>query len=265
MVKKSGLPNYIGARIPIETTLNIDFLTSALQGYEDEVIVEFFKFGWPINNISDPKCANRFCGNHKSATSNPKAIQKFVKKGLADNSIMGPLNDIPFSKFVVSPLGSVPKTDSSERRTIMNLSYPKGSSVNDVIPKDSYLGHSFHLRYPGVDQLIELIKLKGQGCALFKRDLKSAYRQLLRVDPGDIPWLGFSWNGKFYFDLTHPQGGRSAAMCCQRSSSGIIYIFKSLNPSNEATNYLDDLAGEKSGNMLIGHMLSWAKCWKMQT
>ena len=243
VVKQSGLPNYLGARIPIETTLNVDFLTSALQGYEDDVITEFFKFGWPINTISEPKCANRLCGNHKSASNNPKAIQKFVQKGLADNSILGPLNDIPFNKFVVSPLGSVPKSDPSERRTIMNLSYPKGASVNDVIPKDSYLGQSFHLRYPGVDQLINLIKLKGQGCALFKRDLKSAYRQLLRVDPGDIHWLGFSWNNKFYFDLTHPQGGRSAAMCCQRATSGIVYIFKSMNPSNEATNYLDDFAG----------------------
>ena len=152
-----------------------------------------------------------------------------MNKGLADNSIIGPLDVLPFSQFAVSPLGSVPKSDPSERRTIMNLSYPSGSSVNDMIPKDSYLGKVFQLRYPGVDSLIEIIKLKGTGCALFKRDLKAAYRQLLRADPGDIKWLGFSWNKKFYFDLTHPQGGRSAAMCCQHATAAIIHIFKALN------------------------------------
>ena len=242
-VSACGLPNYLGARIPIYSTLNIVYLESALVNYDDNAIIEFFKFGWPLNILDNPLCMNQRSRNHSSALVHPKAIDKFISKGLEDKSLLGPLDSIPFDIYVFSPLGSVPKSDSDERRTIMDLSFPKGRSVNDVIPKDAYQGQSISLRYPGVDKLVNLVKIKGSGCALFKRDLKSAYRQLLRVDPNDINWLGFSWKGKKFFDLTHPQGGRSAAMCCQRATSGLLYIFKSIRATNEAVNYLDDLGG----------------------
>jgi hypothetical protein len=41
---------------------------------------------------------------------------------------------------VLSPLHSVPNKDSSERRVIVDLSFPEGESVNFGILKDEYLG-----------------------------------------------------------------------------------------------------------------------------
>ena len=41
--------------------------------------------------------------------------------------------------MAVSPLYSVPKPDSDERRFILDLSWPAGSSVSDSISKDFYL------------------------------------------------------------------------------------------------------------------------------
>ena len=99
------------------------------------------------------------------------------------------------------------------------------------------------LKLPRVDDIAALIRKKGVGCAIFKRDLKSAYRQLVRADYGDVHLLGFTWNNDLYFDLTHPQGCRSAALCCQRTSSGIVHIFKKFDSNYEAVNYLDDLIG----------------------
>ena len=99
------------------------------------------------------------------------------------------------------------------------------------------------LKFPRVDDIAALIRKKGVGCAIFKRDLKSAYRQLVRADYGDVHLLGFTWNNDLYFDLTHPQGCRSAALCCQRTSSGIVHIFKKFDSDYEAVNYLDDLVG----------------------
>ena len=81
-------------------------------------------------------------------------------------------------------------SDSDERRIIVDLSFPKGDSVNATIPKNSYLGEPFHLTFPTVDALIAMVKHKGQGCALFKRDLQWAYRQI-PVEPGDIHHLGY--------------------------------------------------------------------------
>lgn len=76
----------------------------------------------------------------------------------------------------MSPLYSVPKKDSSERRVILDLSYPKAASINDDINKDLYLDEKVSIIFPKVDDLVELIKTKGQGCFLFKKDLRKAYR-----------------------------------------------------------------------------------------
>ena len=47
---------------------------------------------------------------------------------------------LPAQGFVLSPLNTVGKRDSEERRVIVDLSWPCGHSVNDGIPSDSYLG-----------------------------------------------------------------------------------------------------------------------------
>ena len=215
-------------------------------GFSDPEVIEFLKFGWPISATKESS-NQAIPRNHASARFHPKHIKEFIGKAQARESLLGPFTSNPFGTSAnFSPLGSVAKSDSEDRRTILDMSFPRGNSVNDTIDKNQFMGEPFFLRYPGVDDLVTLVKLKGRGCALFKRDLKSAYRQVLRADPGDIPKLGFSWDGYMYFDLTHPQGSRSAAGCCQRTTSGLIYIFKNKHPGNAAVNYLDDLAGAET-------------------
>ena len=36
----------------------------------------------------------------------------------------------------------------------MDLSFPKGCSINDGVLKDSYLGTNFQMHYPSVDSII---------------------------------------------------------------------------------------------------------------
>lgn len=62
---------------------------------------------------------------------------------------------------------------------LMNCSYPIGDSINDKIPKDSYLDDDCELRYPNIDALVALVKQNGISCALMKRDLRRAYKQIL--------------------------------------------------------------------------------------
>ena len=102
--------------------------------------------------------------------------------------------------MVISPLNSVPKKDSDERRVILDLSFSEtGDSVNSHILKDSYLGSPVKVSYPSVDDLVELIRLKGSGCCCFKRDLRRAYRQV-PCCPGDWHLVGFSWNNHIFFN-----------------------------------------------------------------
>ena len=53
--------------------------------------------------------------------------------------------------------------------------------------------------------LVDLVVQCGRGCAMFKRDLKRAYRQI-PIDPGDIHVLGYKWDNKLYFDTALPMG-----------------------------------------------------------
>ena len=82
-------------------------------------------------------------------------MQAFLDAELSWNAIAGPFDYPPFSDdFVCSPLQTVPKRGSSTRRIVMDLSFPHGSSVNDGIPSDTYLGEHFKLRLPGIDRLV---------------------------------------------------------------------------------------------------------------
>ena len=46
--------------------------------------------------------------------------------------VAGPFDAVPFTdSFVASPLNTVPKRDSAERRVTVDLSSPFGTSVND--------------------------------------------------------------------------------------------------------------------------------------
>ena len=68
---------------------------------------------------------------------------------------------------------SVPK-DGSKRRVIVDFSFPPGKSINDGIPKDSYLDFEVKFSLPSVKSMIDRINNLGVGCRLFKRDLKVA-------------------------------------------------------------------------------------------
>ena len=48
--------------------------------------------------------------------------------------------------------------------------------------------------YPTIDDLVRLIREVGVGCAVFKTDLKKAYRQIYFC-PGSIHLVGFCIDG----------------------------------------------------------------------
>ena len=97
--------------------------------------------------------------NHRGAIEFPEDMIKYLHKESDHKAILGPFKANPFSdNIVISPLNSVPKKDPSERRIILDLSYPKSQSVNEGICKDEYLGDKLDLVFPKVDDFVELIK-----------------------------------------------------------------------------------------------------------
>jgi hypothetical protein len=71
-----------------------------------------------------------------------------------------------------------------------------------------------------------MIKLKGQGCLMFKKDIKRAYRQI-PLCPGDMHLVGFQWEDAICADRVLPMGLRSSSQICQRVTSAVrFHVFQ---------------------------------------
>ena len=218
---QTGKPNYSVARVPVPSTLNISTWRELLQDYEDSAVCDFLEFGWPVGFMSTtlPVFDLR---THRGALLFSEQVTTYLTKEISLGRVAGPFDAVPFTDgFVVSPLNTVPKRDSAERRVIVDLSWPCGTSVTNGIPSDSFLGEPISLSYPTIDSIVGAVISLGPGCLLYQRDLKKAYRQF-PVDPKDYyHLLGCTWDNQFYFDTVLTMGLRSAAMACQRSTSAV--------------------------------------------
>ena len=142
---------------------------------------------------------------------------------ISHGAILGPFKDLPF-KIHTSPLMTRPKQDSCKRRTILDLSWPKGASFNAGVTTDVYLGTYFKLTYPSSDHITQKLKELGPGAMLFKIDISRAFRHI-RIDPGDIDLLGIQHN-EAYIDTSLAFGFRHGSMFFQRCSDAIHHIMR---------------------------------------
>ena len=198
-VRSTGLPNYLGVRISVTSALHVPHWRECRRDYPDRIIGYFSQFGWPVGFVRDslPVFDIR---THRGALNFPDMVGDYLAKELRLGRVAGPFHQLPFPDgYVLSPLNTVAKRDSDERRVILDLSWPCGSSVNDGIPSDSFLEDPMALTYPTLDDIVDAIVAAGPGCMLYKRDLRTASRQF-PVDPGDYHLLGFAWQGVYYFD-----------------------------------------------------------------
>ena len=80
----------------------------------------------------------------------------------------------------------------------------------------------------------------GQGCYMYKKDLKRTYREFL-IDPKDYKFLGFVWDDALYFDTRCPFRLWSSAVICQGTTRVVISVFT--KEGYLADVYLDDFYG----------------------
>ena len=171
----------------------------------------------------------------------------YLQKESSNKAIIVPFRENPFKLGIkISPLNSIPKQDTTERRFIMDLSFPKGASLNDYVSKDEYFGEKIKLVYPKVYDFIQLIKEKGSGCLLYKTDLRRAFRQL-NLCPSLYNLCAFVLNKHIFCDSVLPMGAKSSDSLCQRFSNAISFILFKIGIY--ILNYLDDLASAEPDRM----------------
>ena len=239
IVGSTGRFNFQGAKVTLPSGLNVEAWRRALVGYIDSVIVEYLEYGWPIGIDRDAPLQS-YQANHASARAHPADIEHYIVTELGHRAMLGPFPGPPATTCHYSPLMTRPKKDSRFRRVILDLSWPRGFSINDGISKKNYIDGPMTISLPTHDDMERAVVSAGRGAYMYKTDLSRGYRQL-RVDPLDWPYLSFTHNGQHFMDICPPFGLRSSAMAMQRVSQALVYLHGRRGFLSRA--YIDDFGG----------------------
>ena len=186
--------------------MNIPLWEQLLVGYWDTQLLGFLKYGFPL--CIDPGhklVAERI--NQKSAIDFPEDVNVYLQEELQDGAILGPFKQLPH-KVHTSPFMTREKPGSKNRRVIIDLSWPQGSSVNAGVDINSYAGAEYILTFPSIDTITKRVLECGYDCFIAKIDISRTFRHI-PVDPRDIGNLGLYWEGSYYQDARIPFGYRT--------------------------------------------------------
>ena len=117
---------------------------------------------------------------------------------------------------IISALGAVPKSHSSDIRLIHDCSRPIDSSLNDYATIDK-------AKYQSID---DAVKLSSKNCYFAKIDLKSAYRSV-NIHPSNYNFTGLKWKfsgdkeDTYLFDSKLPFGARKSPFIFHRLTQSV--------------------------------------------
>ena len=109
--------------------------------------------------------------NLSTADQDPQLIRDNLQKEVSLGHMIGPFPEPPFLDLICSPVGLVPKKESSDLCMIMHLSYPYGGLINDFIDPEKAA-----TKYQSFQDAVKLVVQQGSFCWLVKGDVKSAFR-----------------------------------------------------------------------------------------
>ena len=241
--RSTAVPNFLATRERVPSDLNIETWKKYLTEHHDYGLLDLLTYGFPSNYsaIGPPTATYR---NHKEKQDYSDHIKEYVDKERRLGALLGPFPVPPFSPwFQCSPMMTREKTNSPQRRIIVDMSHPKGRSVNSGIPRREYLGHPHTYTLPAVSDIGDRLCQLGSGAYLWSIDVSRAYRQL-RTDPLSAALFGITHNGGFYVDTALPFGCRSSGAACVRVTQAICDFMRT--EGFHVTVYVDDFIGVES-------------------
>ncbi|CAJ0961225.1 unnamed protein product [Ranitomeya imitator] len=129
---------------------------------------------------------------------------------------------------------TVPKKESGKYRLIHHLSYPKGMSFNDGIPRDETA-----VTYIFFDKAVDLVRNAGLRALMAKSDIESVFR-LLPVHPDCHHLLGAKFEGLYYYDTCLPMGCSISCFYFELFSTFLEWVARKITRQTAITHYLDD-------------------------
>ena len=195
-----------------------------MKDYHNNKLVEYLTFGFPLSLRQVTHLSNTVVNNHYLAKQFPSDAQHYLYKEISLGAILGPFNKVPFKKIHCSPLLTRPK-DNGKRRVILDLSFPRGASVNDTVVREIFDGTPFTLKFPTVDDILQKVRSFEGRVLLSKIDVARAFRNLC-VDPVDAFRFGIQWKDQYFLDVAAAFGWIYGTASFQMASDAILYIMR---------------------------------------
>ena len=222
----------------ISTPLAVSAWRNLLISHPNRKLIHFFLSGITqgfrvgFDHVNCPLSSSK--RNLHSAAEHPEVINEYLLSELQESRVAGPFARSAIPSAHSSRFGVIPKSlQTGKWQLIVDLSHPKGKSVNDGIPK-SFCSMS----YITTDDAINRILALGKGTLLAKIDVQSAFR-LIPVHPSDRHLLAMEWEDNIYIDTCLPFGLRSAPKLFNIMADLLAWILEQQGVSN-VMHYLDD-------------------------
>ena len=234
------LPSWVTS---VETPLVVSEWQRLLKQHPDEVyrryVLDGIQHGFRIGfRYGSHSCLSAKV-NMRSAMENPEVVDQYLAKEVRLRRVLGPvaasmLPTASVSSFLRAWVRGYPKPHQPGKyRLILDLSRPKGRSVNDGIEPEVC-----SLNYASVDQAVRIITTRGRLTEMAKFDVESAYR-LIPVHPDDRPLLGMKWKDQLYVEAVLPFGLRSAPKIFNAVADAMEWILRE-HGVKTSLHYLDD-------------------------
>lgn len=138
------------------TPLKVAYLETELASHPNKANVQYvlngiregFRFGFKNHQALRSSQKNK-----QSAIHNPQVVDKYIDNEVRMGRVAGPFDVPPLPGLQISSFGVIPKRGQPGKwRLIVDLSSPKGLSVNDGIEREE-----FTLQYVRVDEIIQMV------------------------------------------------------------------------------------------------------------
>ena len=151
----------------VHTLLCVPAWGTMLRSYPDKQLVQFvlngISKGFRIGLAKPASTLNSAKSNLNSALEHPDIVTEYLHTEMSFGRVAGPFPPRAVPHVHISCFGVIPKGQTGKWRLIVDLSHPKGHSVNDDI-----LAHLCSLQYVTIDKAIEGIIQQGRGTLLAK-------------------------------------------------------------------------------------------------
>ena len=96
VVAATGQPNYVTARIPVPSRLNIPAWRFFLRDYHDNIVCDFLEYVWPIGYVRDTVPIFNL-RTLRGALDYPDSVSNYLTSEIELGRVAGPFRSAPFA------------------------------------------------------------------------------------------------------------------------------------------------------------------------